>query len=83
MSLYVAKSLCAFGLQKLLNMHKKFPHQVSRVCDLYVPNKFHARYRHVEYALNAFGARLKQASVRSMRVPILLDVASVACPKRV
>ena len=50
---------------------------------LYVPNKFHARYGRVEYALNAFGARLKHASVRSMRVPILLDVASVACPKRV
>ena len=56
---------------------------VSRASDLYVPNKFHARYGRVEYALNAFGARLKHASVRSMRVPILLDVASVACPKRV
>ena len=56
---------------------------MSRACDLYVPNKFHARYRRVEYALNAFGAHLKHASVRSMRVPILLDVASLACPKRV
>ena len=50
---------------------------------LYVPNKFHARYGRVECALNAFGARLKHASVRSMRVPILFYVASVACPKRV
>ena len=56
---------------------------MSRACDLYVPNKFHARYRRVEYALNAFGARLKHAIVRSMCVSILLDVASVACPKRV
>ena len=56
---------------------------MSRACDLYVTNKFHARYRRVEYALNAFGGRLKHASVHSMRVPILLDVASVACPKGV
>ena len=56
---------------------------MSRVCDLYVSNKFHARYRRVEYASNAFGARLRHASVRSTRVPILLDIASVACPKRV
>ena len=44
---------------------------MSRACDLYVPNKFHARYKRVEYALNAFGARCKYASVRYMRVPIL------------
>ena len=69
----------AFGLKQFFNMLKN----VSPACDLYVPNKFHARYRRVEYALNTFGACLKHASVRSMRVPILLDVASVACPKRV
>ena len=56
---------------------------MSRACDLYVPNKFHASYKRVEYALNAFGARLMHASVRYMRVPILCDIASVACPKRV
>ena len=50
---------------------------MSRACDLYVPNKFHARYKRVEYALSAFGARLRHASVRYMRVPILLAVASV------
>ena len=56
---------------------------MSRACVLYVSNKFHARYRRVEYASNAFGVRLRHASVRYMRVPILLDIASVACPKRV
>ena len=30
----------------------------------YVSNKFHARYRRVEYAMNAFGARVMHASVR-------------------
>ena len=44
---------------------------VSRACDLYVSNKFHAHYRHVEYASNAFGARLRHASVRSTHAPIL------------
>ena len=29
-------------------------------------NKFHVRYRCVEYALNAFGAHFKHASVRYM-----------------
>ena len=56
---------------------------MSRACDFYVPNKFHARYRRVEYALNAFGARLRHAIVCYMRVPILLDAASVAYPKLV
>ena len=56
---------------------------MSRACDVYVPNKFHARYRRFEYALNAFGARLRHASVRSMCVPILLDVVSVTYSKRV
>ena len=44
---------------------------MSRACDIYVPNKFHAHNRRVEYALNAFGAGLRHASVRYMRVPIL------------
>ena len=46
---------------------------------------FHSRYRCVEYALNMFGARLMHASVRYMYmcVPILQDIASVTCPKRV
>ena len=48
-----------------------------------VSNKFHAHYRHVQYASNAFGTRFRHASVRYMRLPILLDIASVACPKRV
>ena len=56
---------------------------MSRACDLFVSNKFHARYRRVEYASNAFGARLSHASVRSTRVPIFRDIASVACTKRV
>ena len=56
---------------------------MSRACFLYVSNKFHARYRRVEYASNAFGARLRHTSVRYMRVSVLLDIASVACPKRV
>ena len=56
---------------------------MSRACVSYVSNKFHARYRRAEYASNAFGARLRQASIRYMRDPILLDIASVACPKRV
>ena len=48
----------------------------------YVSNKFHARYRCVEYAMNAFGALVRHVSVRHMRIPILLDISSVACPKR-
>ena len=55
---------------------------MSRACVLYVLNKFHAHYRRVEYALNAFDARLRSARVRYMHVPILLDIASVACLKR-
>ena len=87
-SLYVAKSLCAFrvrlGSKNFLTCLKFFQKLgVSRACDLYIPNKFHGCYRRVEHALNSFGASLKQASVRSMRVPILLNVASVACPKGV
>ena len=35
---------------------------------LYVTNKFNARYRRVEYALNAFGASFRHVSVRYMRV---------------
>ena len=61
---------------------------MSRTCVLYVLTRFHARYRCVEYALNmfgAYGARLMHASVRYMYmcVPILQDIASVTCPKRV
>ena len=37
----------------------------------YVSNKFHARYMRVEYAMNAFGARVMHASVRHMRFQIL------------
>ena len=36
------------------------------------------RYRRVEYALNAFGARLRHASVRYMCVPFLSNIAT-AC----
>ena len=56
---------------------------MSWACDLYVSNKIHARYRHVKYASNAFGACFGHDSVRYMRVPILLDITSVACLKRV
>ena len=42
-----------------------------RVCVLYVSNKIHARYRCVEYALNAFGACFRHVSAIYMRVPIL------------
>ena len=57
---------------------------MSRVYVLYVSTdeKFHACYRCVEYALNAFGARFRHISIRDMRVQILRDVASVTCPKR-
>ena len=34
-------------------------------CVLYVSNTFDARYKRVEYALNAFGIRFNHASVRS------------------
>ena len=46
-------------------------------------NKFHARYRCVEYALNAFGARFRQACVSYMYmlVPILLDCCFSNEPK--
>ena len=46
-------------------------------------NKFHARYRCVEYALNAFGARFRQARVSYMYmlVPILLDCCFSNEPK--
>ena len=40
-------------------------------------------YKRIEYALNMFGARLRHASVCCMRIPILGDVASLACPKGV
>ena len=56
---------------------------MSRACVLYASNKFHARYRRVEYAFNAFGARFRHASVRYMRVPILRNIAAVTCPKRI
>ena len=56
---------------------------MSRACVFYVSNKFHARYRRVEYALNAFGARFRHVSVRYMCVPILKNIAAVTCPKRV
>ena len=56
---------------------------MSRACVLYVSNKVHARYMRVEDALNAFGTRSRNDSVRYMRVPILREIASVTCPKRV
>ena len=45
--------------------------------------KFHARYRYVENALNAFGARFSQASVSYMYmlVPIFLDCCFSNEPK--
>ena len=52
---------------------------MSRVCDLYVPINL-IKLQVVEYALNALGVRLRQASVCYMCVPISLDVTSVACP---
>ena len=79
-SLYVAKNHRAF-IKIFLNMLKNFL-EARRVLGVwlieYVLNKFHARYRRVEYASNAFGARLRHASV-----PILWDIASVACHKGV
>ena len=47
---------------------------------LYV-SKFHARYRRVEYALNASETRFRHASDRYMRVPIIRNIAAVTCPK--
>ena len=76
---------CAFGLKIFLNMLKIFleARRVSGVLYMYVSNTFHARYRRVKYALNAFGVRFRHASVRYMRVPILRNIAEVTCPKRV
>ena len=58
-----------------------------RACVLYVSNKVHARYMRVEDALNAFGTRSRNDSVRYMRVPILQCMRdclkSVTYPKRV
>ena len=73
---YVAKYRRAFrarlGSKYFLNMLKTFLKLgVSRTCDLYVSNKYHARYRRVEHASNAFGASFRHVSVRYMRVPIL------------
>ena len=56
---------------------------MSRACVLYISNKLHQCYRRVEYTLNAFGAHFRHASVRYIRVPILGNIASVTCPKRV
>ena len=56
---------------------------MSRSSVLYVSNKFHSRNRCVEYALNALGAHFRHDSVRYMRDPILRDIVSVTCPKRV
>ena len=56
---------------------------MSRTCILYVLTRFRARYRCVEYTFNVFGARFMHVNVRYMRVPILQDIASVTCPKRV
>ena len=50
---------------------------MSRACVLYVSNKVHARYMRVEDALNAFGTRSRNDSVRYMRIPILREIASV------
>ena len=44
---------------------------MSCVNVFHVSNKFHARYRRVNYAMNAFGARVMHASVRNMRFQIL------------
>ena len=56
---------------------------MSRACVLYVSNKVHARYMRVEDALNAFGIRSRNYSVRYMRVPVLQEIDSVTYPKRV
>ena len=35
---------------------------MSRACDLYVSNTFHARYRRVEYTLNIQSSKIKKAN---------------------
>ena len=61
---------------------------MSRACVSYVSNKVRARYMRVEDALNAFGKRSRNDSVRYIvRVPILREIASVnnepqACMRR-
>ena len=54
---------------------------MSRACVLYVSNKVHAGYMRVEDALNAFGTRSRNDSIRYMRVPILREIAE-ACMRR-
>ena len=85
------RALGAFGPKNNLNMLKNFLEVrcVPGVCLIYkyVSNKFYARYMCVEYASNAFGARLRHASVRYMHVPIFMRYrfGSVpqACVRRV
>ena len=48
---------------------------MSRACVLYVSNKVYAGYMRVEDALNVFGTRSRNDSVRYMRVPILREIA--------
>ena len=60
-----------FGLKRFLSSKPG----MSRACVLYVSNKVHARYMRVEDALNAFGTRSRNDSVRYMRVPILREIA--------
>ena len=78
-----SNATCSLGTLKNHRFNKLKNFLEAQVCVLYVSNKFHRRYRRVEYALDAFGARCMRASVRYMRVPFLRDIASVTCPKRV
>ena len=65
-----------FGLKRFLSMFKLSRSSACR-------GRVHARYMRVEDALNAFGTRSRNDSVRYMRVPILRVIASVTYPKRV
>ena len=74
--------LCTLGVRwvcvvlgsNILNMLKNFQKPgVSCAYVFYISNKFHARYRRVEYAMNAFRARVRHVSVCHMRFPILLQ----------
>ena len=52
-----------------------------RACVSYISNKFHVRYKRIEYTLNAFGARFRHASLRYMSILILRNIAAVTYPK--
>ena len=68
-----------FGLKRFLSMLK---FSRSPACRGRVSYTFRIRSMRVEDALNAFGTRSRNDSLRYMRVPILREIASVTCMRR-